>query len=451
MKKIMLICAAALFAVSAYPQQSNGSALQLSLEECLEYAYANNYSRQSSLLNQESAEESYLQSRRNRLPNLTASVSETYTHSKTSSGFGDFGDLGELESSESRSGSISGNYSLNTNMTLYQGGNLNETVRQNELAMEQSAYQTAQYDNELTIQVLQAFLNVLSNEELIKYQEALLEASEQQMLQGQLFLGAGTILESDYLLLESQYASDLNSINESRISRENSLTTLKTLMAIDPFAELEIVYPDDSGMAAMSLLPAQNYVVDRAMATMPDVLISGYAVAIAESNVKLAKTGFAPTLSLSGSIGSGHSSGFDDYGRQLSDRLNESVGLSLSIPIFNRNSTRSQVTQRQISLRQAELDEKQTLLNLQQTVIQEYRNVVSASSSYEASVVKQNAYQKSFDAQRALYEAGSLTPVELLQQQNNYISAMNDYIQSKYTFILRRKILDVYIGERIRM
>jgi hypothetical protein len=111
------------------------------------------------------------------------------------------------------------------------------------------------------------------------------------------------------------------------------------------------------------------------------------------------------------------------------------------IPIFNKNRTKTNVTRSKISLQQAELTQMETELNIRQTIMQQYQNVVSAYNKYKVTDIRQNAYSKSFDAFRAQFNAGSITPVELLQQQNNYISALNDYIQNKYGFMLKRKIL----------
>ena len=99
-------------------------------------------------------------------------------------------------------------------------------------------------------------------------------------------------------------------------------------------------------------------------------------------------------------------------------------------------------------MKQAELEEKQTELNLQQIILQEYRNVVSSLNSFETSKIKEHAYSATFATYRKQYDAGSITTVELLQQQNNYIAALNEYIQAKYSFMLKRKILDVYMGLR---
>jgi outer membrane protein len=429
MRKIFLILCSS-FSILASGQQAS---YQFTLEQCLDYAFRNNYNYRSMKLSEEAKEDSYQQSKQERLPNINASLSESLSSNKTNSSSWD------------------GSYGLSANLPLYQGGNISNTIEQNKLEKEQSSYQTSQYENELTLQILQAFLSVLGNEELLKYQEAVVKASEEQMNQGKIRHQAGQILESDYLLLNAQYASDKNNIIDTQIARDNSLLTLKSLLSMDPLQELEIIYPDTSTIAAMALLPTQEYALERAIQTLPSLKISDYNIDIAKLSVKISKSGYYPTLSLNGSIGTGHKTDFDNFGTQLSDRLNEQVGISLSIPIYDRGRNRSKVTQSKIALKQAENDRKQTELTIRQTVVQEYQNVVSAYNKYEVSDSKQNAYSKSFDAYRVQFEAGAITAVDLLQQQNNYISALNDFIQSKYGFILKRKILDVYMGEKIKM
>ena len=405
----------------------------MTLEECIDYAIVNNYNRQSVKLNESAREDLYDQSRAERLPGVSASVSETLSHSKENSS------------------SWTGNYGLSANMTLWQGGSLSESIRQSRLQMEQTGYRTTQYDNELTIQILQAFLTVLGNEELLKYQETVLEASEEQVRQGREHYRLGQILESDYLLFESQYASDQQNIRETRISRDNSLLTLKGLLSFDTSVPFDVIAPDTSALRSMLYLPSEGYVLETALDNLPDLEISRYDVEIAQAGLKISRSGFYPTVSLGGSIGTGHVNTFSGYADQLNDRLNEQIGVTVSIPIFNKNKNRSNVTQSKIALQQAELSQRQTELELKQTIIQEYRNTLNAAGSYRTSEIKQNAYWKSFETYRNQFQYEAITAVELLQQQNNYISAMNEYIQNKYGFLLQRKILDVYMGERITM
>ncbi len=419
--------------ITATAQHPSGDILKLSLQECVNLALKNNYDRQSVALNESSSQEAYNQSKMERLPNLTATVGETFAHrSGTGSDW-------------------SGNYSLNTGVTLYKGGLIHQTIEKNKLSVEQAAYQTTKYDNDLTIQVLQAFLTVLGNEELLRYQNAILKASEEQVKQGKARSKAGEILESDYLLLKAQYANDQSNILETTISRNNSLNTLKKLMSLDLSKPIEIIYPDESVLESMGIMPTESEMISRSIKTLPDVRISEYKVEIAKTGVLISRAAFAPTLSLDASLGSSHTNGYKTYGSQLSDRFNQQIGLTLSIPIFNWGATKSKEAQSRVALQQAELELKKTELDLQKTLTEEYRSVVLAESQYKSSTILQQAHLASFEAYRKKFEQGSITAVELLQQQNNYTSAMYDYIQNKYGFALKRKVLDVYMGEPVIM
>lgn len=434
-RKFFLIAISTVLMVTGiYAQETGGKEpIKLTLEECLRGAMGYNYTRQSVQMNEASKEATLGQSKLERLPGVSASLSENVSNTNV-------GGTG-----------WNGSYDVNANMVLFQGGQINNTIKQSELQYEQTLLQTQQYDNNLTIQVLQAFLTALGNEELLKYQAAILEASQRQMEEGEARLKAGQIIESDYLLLVAQHATDLNNINTTRISRDNSLVALKSLMAMDLLQPVELIYPDESIVESMLIMPAQEEVLAKGMESLPDVKISEYSVEIAQTGLKISKSSLYPTISLSVGVGTGHSKDFSGFGAQLSDNFGAQAGLSVSIPIFNRNRTRTNIKQSEIALQQAELEKKQALMDIEQTLINEYGNVVSSGGKYKASEIKQNAYYSSFMAYSEMFRAGSITTVELLQQQNNFISAMNDYIQNKYTFMLQRKVLDVYMGEEIRM
>ncbi|MDR1864932.1 MAG: TolC family protein [Bacteroidales bacterium] len=428
MKKIVLSVALLMLAGAGKAQDTVSGGNRFTLEDCLNYAFGNNYSLQSIRLAEEAKEDAYQQSKKERLPSLNASASEN---------------LGN-------DASLAGSVGLNANMTLYQGGNIGYAIEQSKLQKEQSSFQTLQYKNDLTVKILQAFLTALGNEELLKYQEAVAKASEEQMKQGEEQFRYGKILESDYLLLEAQYANDKNNVTDTKISRDNSLLTLKSLLSMPSSEHLQIISPDTASVQTMALLPTVEDVLESGMQTLPDLKISQYNIDISKVGLQMSKAGYLPTVSLNGSIGTGHSD-FSGFGSQLSNRFNRQIGVSVSMPIFDNSRNKSKVRQSQIALQQAELDKKQTELDMEQTLVTEHQTLVSAYNKYRTTQIRQNACSKTFDVYRAQFGAGAITAVDLLQQQNNYISALNDYIQSKYEFILKRKIIDVYMGVEIKM
>ena len=410
---------------------------RFSLEDCITFAFANSYTRQSMKLSEQSAKEVYDLSKYQRYPNLSASLSEGLNHSKGTSG--------------SSSSNWNGSYGINSSVTLYQGGAVTRTIEQNKLQADQTELQTRQYDQNLVVQILHAFLSVLGNQELLKYQEAVVTTSAEQLVQGEARWTAGSILESDYLLLNAQDASAKSNVVNTKIAIVNSLITLKNLLSIDPLTNLEIVYPSDQEMEALALLPSQEVALQQCLATSPTLKLSQLSIDMATNSLQLAKAGYYPTLTLGGSLTTGHSPNYSDVGAQLSNNFNQRIGLTLSIPLFDNFRTKSQVTQNKRALAQAEINEKEQQLTLAQMLIQEYQNVISFYTQYKANNISQDAYYKTYMAYRAKFDAGAATVVDLLQQQNNYLNALNGFIQSKYGFLLNRKILDVYMGEQITL
>lgn len=407
--------------------------LSMSLDQCLDMALGYNYTKQSVVLDEDTRQADVKQSKMEFAPDISANLSENVSRTNADGT------------------NWNGSYDLSASMTLFQGGELLTTLKQNKMIYEQTRLQTQQYNNELTISVLESFLTALGYEELLSYQETIAESSRQQAEEGKVKYEAGKILESDYLLLEAQYATDKDNVTTTRINLENTLVNLKNLMAMDLSQQIKLVSPDDAVLEAMLTIPTREEVVFRGMETMPEVKISDYNVQIAEKSVRIAKSGYYPTITLNGGIGTGHAVDFSRYGNQLSDRFGPQGGITVSIPIFNRNRTQTNVKQSKIALQQAELEYKQSIKDIEQTLINEYGEVLSTMSRYKASAIKENAYYSSFMAYTEKFKAGAITTVQLLQQQNDYISAVNDYVQNKYTFMLQRKILDVRIGEEVRM
>lgn len=404
---------------------------QFTLEDCIRYAFANSYERKSMELTGKSLEATYDQSKMQRLPNLNASA-------------------GQNISNNANGWSTSGNIGLGSSVTIYQGGQLNNTIEQNRLNLERNAVQMERYDNQTTTQILQSFLTILGNQELLKYQLEVLKTSSEQLRQGRIKYQVGTILESDLLLLEAQYYSDSNNVVDSRINIDNNLLDLKVLLSMNPTDNLEIVTPDTENLDGLrDNLPSEEEAIRLAMETMPDLRISDYNIKIAEKSVDMAKGNYLPSISANANVGMGVLS-FDGNGtKQWYNTPSESAGISVNIPIFSRGATKANVKKSQISLEQAQLDYEQTQLSIRQTVSQAYRNVISAYNAYKVSEVRENAYSKSFDAYNVQYQFGKITTVELLQQQNNYLNVLNSYIQNKYSLLMKRKILDVYMGREV--
>ena len=430
MKRQITILTLLLLIVGTLSAQENAS-YRFTLEDCIRFAFSNNLERKSMKLTGESLETSYRQSKQQRLPNLSASV-------------------GQNISNNANGWSTSGNVGVGSSVTIYQGGNINNTIEQNRLNVERNEVQLERYDNQLTTQILQSFLTILGNQELLNYQREVLNTSREQMKQGRQRYKVGTILESDMLLLEAQYYSDSNNVVDTRINIENNLLDLKVLLSMDPADDLAIVSPNTDDLDGLKAsLPTEEEAISLAMDYMPDLRVSDYDIRLAEKSVDMARGNYFPSISANANVGMGVLS-FDGNGnKNWYNTPTESAGISMSIPIYSRGQTKANVKKSRIALQQAQLDYEQAALTVRQNVSQAYRNVVSAYNAYKVSQVREEAYSKSFNAYNMQYQYGSITTVELLQQQNAYLNVLNNYIQNKYSLVMKRKILDIYMGKKI--
>lgn len=420
MKKIFCAVLFAMAAGAAGAQQ-----LRFTLDDCLEYAMRNSLVREQMVLSQQSAELDARQSRLERLPNLSGSASENLSH----------------RTGQRRA--VSGSYGVNAGVTLFQGGAINEEIRQSDIAVQEAETRTAQWDNTLAISILGSYFTILGYEELQRNQASLIAVGERQVRDGEAQFKVGQILESDLLMLQAQLAQNRNSVAQTEIDLRSEMRKLKALMSMPLDTELSLAEADM--MAVM--LPEEDDFVARAEQAMPDMKLLDYGVEVAKGSLKIARAGLYPSLSLSGGLSTGHADDFNRWSRQVEDRFSQSAGLSLSVPIFSRGRTRTGVERSKIALRQAELDREQGHIDLRSSLLQSYSDALAAEYDYETQAVRENAYRRALDVARAQYQQRTIKPVDMLQQENNYINVMYQFVQSKYGFMLRRKILDVYTQE----
>lgn len=436
---VLLLCTCCIsFSRPIQAQETNTSnsvsPLRADLHECLRIGLQNNFGIRSLELSQSSAQETLDQSRRNLLPGVAASANQNLGYSHADNG-GNF---------------HSGTYQLSASMDLYKGGQNWNTIRQNQIRVDQSKQQVIQAQNELTINIIDAFLSTIRSQELLKYQQNVVLTSEAQWKQGELRWKNGNMLESDYLLLKAQYESDKYNVVNAEISRQNSLLNLKELLALPSGAALELLAPETQMDEKQMALPTLEELTTQTLSWFPDIKIAQTDLQIADYETKIAKGAFLPSVSLGGSLGTGYQSGYGGWGTQVSKGVNEQISLSLSIPIWSKGQNASALRQTKIKQEQLKISAQQTELNLRKALEQAYLQVSGNAKQYEASQTKLNACKASYDAYGNMFNAGSITAVDLLQQKSTYLNALNEFIQAKYTYLLNRKVINVYMGYNIQ-
>lgn len=410
------------------------------LQDCLDYAIKNNITINTFRLQQASAQQDLLGAKAAMQPDLAGAASGYLTYRKQANASGGYGGRNVTEN---------GNYSLNSSIIVYQGGYVRNNIREKQLLTQTAGLDILQQENDLTLNVTQAFLNILLVRENIIYLQDLVNTSGEQVKQAQQKYDVGTIALKDLAQLQAQNANDKYSLITAQNTHRQNIISLKQLLQLPSEVDFQVQEPDT--LISKALVPDLREVQQQALAMRPEVKIGDINVDIARTDLQLAKSGFRPTLTGSGSIGANHSGGDPGILQQLDNSFYQQIGLSLSIPIFTRRVVRTNVEKARIQIDQAQLNQKNIKNNLSLQVEQAYVNVVNAQGQYDAAVEQLTATKESYRIANEQLKVGAIATVDYLIQKNLYTQAYQQYVQAKYNAALTIRIYDFYRGVPIKL
>ncbi len=436
-----LACLACFVNTSMYGQDSAQTPVKWDLQTCLDYASKNNYELNSLRLSKQTSEQSLLLSRAAVLPGVSGTATEYYTHSKNANPV-----VGGFQTESS----FSSNYSISSTWTLFNGGFLKDDIKQKTLQVNSASLDIVQQQDDITLQVTQAYLNILLSKENIIYEQDLLNTSQSQLKQGQQQFDAGSIAKKDLVTLQAQLATDkYNMVSAQNAERQNILT-LKQLLLLPSAFVFDVAVPDT--LIATALIPSLEEVQKVALDTRPEVKISELGVQIAQLDLAKARAEYLPTASIGAALATGYSNNASDvYLKQLDNNFYQQLGLTLSVPIFTRRVNKTNVEKSKIEVEQADLTLKNTKTVLSQTVEQAYINVLNAQGQYDAAVEQVTSTREGYRIATEELKVGAVNTVDMLLQKNLYVQALQNYIQAKYSAALNIRIYNFYKGEPIKL
>jgi outer membrane protein len=244
-------------------------------------------------------------------------------------------------------------------------------------------------------------------------------------------------------------ANDKYSLVTAQNSHRQNVISLKLLLQLPSELAFEVQEPDT--IIAQNLVTSLSETQQEALATRPEVKISDKQVDLAHVDLQLARSGYLPTLQGAGAIGANHSGGDPGILQQLDNSFYQQIGLTLSIPIFNRRVNKTNVEKAKIQIEQSELDRKNIRNNLSLTVEQAFVNVENAQGQYDASVEQLQYTKESYRIADEQLKVGAITTVDYLIQRNLYRQSYQQYIQAKYNAALNIRIYDFYRGVPIKL
>nr|WP_294311257.1 TolC family protein [uncultured Chryseobacterium sp.] len=402
----------------------------------MEYAKQHNISINSLRLSKNAVEQDLLQAKKAKYPNLNASVSQ---------------DILAVNGNNrlNVNGIPSQNIAASSSMTLYRAGYIRNNKASKNLLVQMADLSVQEDQNNITLNITQAYLNILMAEENIVALQEILTTTKTQLKQGDQLYKAGSISKLNYLQIQAQAAHDEYNLVAAQNNLRTYIVNLKQILQLPTDYDFQIVKPE-------SITVDENFktlseVQNMAQNQRPEVKYGELNIENSKTNLKMAQSSILPTLSLTGSISSNYVYNNGNYFNQLGNNFFLPIGLSLGIPIYNNRIYRIAIEKSKIEIQQANLDLLNTKTVLNQQIEQAYISLQNSVLQYESASRQMDLNKQSYDIVTAQMKLGSIDYVQLQQQRLTYIQSIQNFLQAKYSAVLNEQIYEFYAGNPINI
>ena len=421
---------------------------QWTLRDCIDYALEHNITIQRNRISAESTQEDVKTAKADFLPSLSGNISQRVVN-RPNSARGTIISGDNITTSESKT-SYNGSYGIDANWTVYNGSKRVNTVKQQKLNNRIAELNVDESENSIEESITQLYVQILYSAEAVKVNESTLEVSRKEFERGQELFNVGS--SSDLAQLEAQVSSDNYQLVTSQATLQDYKLQLKQLLELDGDIEMDLYLPQLSDSNVLIPLPEKDDVYNTALSLRPEIEAGKLNVESSDLSIKMARAGYLPTLNLSAGIGSTNANGSDfSFSEQVKQNWNNSLGLTLSIPIFDKRQTKSSINKAKLQKQTSQLDLLDNKKTLYKTIENLWLAANSAQQQYVAASQKLKSTETSYSLVSEQFNVGMKNTVELLTEKNNLLSAQQETLQAKYTAILNAGLLRFYQGEEINL
>ena len=448
MKQVSLIILSCLLLLPAGMKAEDDMPKQWTLRNCIDYALEHNITIRRNRINVESTQEDVKTAKADFLPSLSGNISHRIVN-RPNSASGTIISGDNITTSESKT-SYNGSYGIDASWTVYNGSKRVNTLKQQQLNSRIAELTVDESENSIEENITQLYVQILYSAEAVKVNESTLEVSRKEFERGQELFNAGSIASSDLAQLEAQVSNDNYQLVTSQTTLQNYKLQLKQLLELDGDFEMDLFLPPLDDSSVLIPLPTKDDVYQTALNLRPEIESSKLNIEASDMNIKISRAGYIPSLSLSAGIGTTNANGNDfSFSEQVKQNWNNSIGLTLSIPIFDKRQTKSAVNKAKLQRQTSELDLMDNQKTLYKTIESLWLSANSAQQQYVAATQKLKSTQASYALVSEQFNLGMKNTVELLTEKNNLLSAQQETLQAKYTAILNAGLLRFYQGEQI--
>ena len=417
-------------------------AKQWSLKDCIDYALANNISLQKTQLTKASAQEDYLQSKAALLPSLNASTNQSVNYTPwVASGISSDG----FSRASIDKVYYNGTYSVAGNYTIWNGNKNKNQVKLNKLVAEAAELDSATQAVKLQEQIATLYVQILYSTEAIKVNQESYASSLQNEERGKEMVKIGKMSQADLAQLTAQRAQDEFNIVQAESNVKNYKRQLKELLQITSDEAFDINVPNTTDAMALDAIPALNGVYAAALENRPEFKTFQNQLAQNDLTIQIAKAGKLPIISANAGVSTSSTSMNNKaWGTQLKTNFNMGGGISVSVPLFDNRSTKTQVNKALIQRESIQLDLKNQQTQLYSTIENYWLQASTNQSQFKAAKVSTESAQTSYNLLSEQFKLGLKNIVELRTGKDNLLKAKQNELQAKYMAILNLNILKFY-------
>ncbi len=407
------------------------------LQECIDYALEHNITVKQGELEKDLASIEKSIAIGQMLPNVSASISGS-----SNTGLSLNPTTNQLENATM----LSASGAINAGVTLFEGLKKQRELQRtkiNELAV---SYQLDKMKDDVVLHVANAYLQIVLSKENLELVKQRNELTLEQLERTQHLVTAGSLPEGDLLEIQADDAREKQQIVEAENDVVISLISLAQLLRIKDYQNFDIAQSDVEIEEGLEKPTVTEY-VEKAKETRAEVKIAESGVELAEKDIQLAKANYYPSLSAFFGYNTRYAeSDPTTFRKQLS--LNDGIGygVQLSVPIFNGLAVRKNVQRSKVGLERAKNELEQAELDLESSVYQAYMDASGAEKSYEAAKAALRWQELAFEHSQNRFDAGLITAFEFSQAKSKLDQAMIEVNQSKYNYIFKQKVLELYFG-----
>lgn len=418
------------------------TAKEWTLKDCIDYAVEHNISVKTGRLSVQSSNEDIKEARARLFPSLSFST----THQ------GGYRPFADKSTGYEDKGSYSGDYGLNASWTVWDGNANRNTLKQQKIIGQQQELNLDENINSIQEQILQLYVQILYVAEAVNVNAQILDISKQNADRGTEMYKVGSLSKADLSQLEAQVATDEYNLVNMKGQLEDYKQQLKYLLRLDYDADFDIAVPSSTDDQALALVPTSQAVLADALAKRPEIKNALLDVERTELGIDIAKAGYMPTVSLTGGIGTNTATGMNmAWGNQMKGNLNGSIGITLSVPIFDNRAAKTSVNKAQIEMQQSKAEVVDAKSNLALTIQGYWISATTNQQRFRSAIVSVSSAQDSYDLLSEQFRLGLKNIVELTSAKTTLLNAQQSRLESKYMAILYLQLLNFYKGEELNM